>query len=111
MNWNALESEAQLKQIIQESKTQRVLIYKHSTRCSISSMALARLERAWNEQDMRKIKPYYLDLIAFRNLSSEIAQRYQVEHESPQVLVIENNACIYTESHNGIRYDELKAYA
>jgi bacillithiol system protein YtxJ len=111
MNWHALENESQLQQIEDESKTQRILIFKHSTRCSISSAALARIERNWNGQEMAGIKPYYLDLIAFRKISSKIAEQFQIEHQSPQVLVIENNSCIYNESHYGIMYEEIKALA
>ena len=54
-----------------------------------------------------KIKPYYLDLIAHRDISNKIAQQWNIEHESPQVLVIENGKCTYHNSHMGIDYNEL----
>jgi bacillithiol system protein YtxJ len=107
MNWNKIESEKTLEQIDKESETQNVLIFKHSTRCSISTMALSRLERNWNETDATKIKPYFLDLLNLRPVSGMIAQRYGVEHQSPQVLVIKNRNCVYTASHSDIAYDEI----
>lgn len=105
MNWNALETLDQLAAIDAESAVQPVLVFKHSTRCSISATALARTERNWNND--LPIKPYYLDLIAFRSISDKIAEHYGVEHQSPQVLLIRNGTCVYTESHMGISVDEM----
>jgi len=107
MNWNKLQDEAQLDLIRQESAQQPVLIFKHSTRCSISAAALARMERNWNESV--GIKPYYLDLISYRSVSNQVAEAFGVEHQSPQVLLIQNGECVYDTSHMGISFDELKA--
>jgi bacillithiol system protein YtxJ len=106
MNWNKLEDINQLALIDEESKSKKVLLYKHSTRCSISSMALDRLERNWKDDD-GKIKPYYLDLLNHRDISNEISSRYNVVHESPQVLVISNGKCIYHKSQSEINYREI----
>lgn len=108
MEWNKLTAIDQLEEINKKSFDTSVMIFKHSTRCSISSSALNRVERNWNkQQDDVKVKPYYLDLIAHRNVSNEIAKKWNVEHQSPQVLVIKNGECIYTETHMGINYDEI----
>jgi bacillithiol system protein YtxJ len=106
MNWNKLTSESQLDAIKEESSQQPVLIFKHSTRCSISAMALSRMERNWS--DAAGIKPYYLDLIADRPVSNRVAEVFGVSHESPQVLLIQNGACTYDASHMGISFDKLK---
>ena len=90
MNWNKLTSEAQIDQVILESAAKPVLLFKHSTRCSISSMSLDRLLRNWKEEDSERITPYYLDLIAFRSVSNLVAERFGIPHESPQVLLIQN---------------------
>ena len=107
MNWNKLESIHQLESIDEESKDKKILILKHSTRCSTSSTVLDRLERNWKEADSQKIKPYYLDLLAHRDISNEIASRYKVLHQSPQVLIIENGICIYHATHIDINYNEI----
>lgn len=104
MNWIALTDEEQLEIIKQESEKQPIAIFKHSTRCSISSMAKMRLERAETPQN---ISFYYLDLIRYRNLSNKIADLFKVHHESPQVLLIKNGACVYDESHNGIDMQDI----
>lgn len=106
--WIALESEEQLNAIQEHSFDHPVVIFKHSTRCSISSMAKTRLERAGEPAGMTF---YYLDLIKYRTISNRIAEMYSVEHESPQVLLIRNGECIYDESHSGIRMEELAEQA
>jgi len=107
MNWNKLTSEAQIDQVILESAAKPVLLFKHSTSCSISSMSLDRLLRNWKAEDSDKITPYYLDLLAYRNLSNLVAERFDIPHESPQVLLIQNGKVTYHESHYGISYAEI----
>ncbi len=110
MNWNPITQLEELNAINEASFLQKVLIFKHSTRCNISSGALNRLERNWNdENDSTKLKPYFLDLISFRAISTEIAQKWGIEHQSPQVLIIENGKCVYSSTHFDIHYDEIIA--
>lgn len=107
MNWNQLTDLSQLETIKEESKQQPILILKHSTTCSISSTALNRLERNWKQESVGELKPYYLDLLKFRPISNEIANTFGVEHQSPQVLLIQNGECIYNASHFDISFAEL----
>jgi bacillithiol system protein YtxJ len=107
INWIKVQNINELKENIQSNLDKTILIFKHSTRCSISSTALARLERSWQESETQNILPIYVDLIQFREISSYIAEEYKITHESPQILLLVNNTCIYSESHNGIRYDEI----
>ena len=104
MNWINLCSEQQLTALKELSKTRTQVIFKHSTRCSVSSIAKNRLER--NEQP-GDIDFHFLDLLKFRSLSDKIASDFAVYHESPQVLLIKDAECIYDESHNGIRMDDI----
>lgn len=105
MNWIKLESDTQLEEIKNISKQDSVLIFKHSTRCSISSTALNRLERNWKQ--VNNLQTYYLDLIAYRAISNKIATTFDIEHESPQVLLIKNGICVYYASHLAISFDEI----
>ena len=107
MKWNALTQAEQLLTLDEESKKEKVFIFKHSTRCNISSAALNRIERKWGENDSSLIKPYFLDLLTYRKISNEIAERYNVAHESPQLLVIENGKCTFVDAHFDISYDAL----
>lgn len=107
MNWSKISSLAQLSEIDELSKTKPVLILKHSTTCSISNASLGRIERNWKDEYEDLVTPYYLDLLAHRDISNEIANHYQVHHESPQVLVIKNGKSVYNESHMAINIPEI----
>jgi bacillithiol system protein YtxJ len=111
MNWNTLKEISQLEEIKNESTKQPVLIFKHSTSCSISRTTLDRLQRNWKEEEMQQLKIYYLDLLNHRDVSNQIAEVFQVQHESPQVLIIRNGVSVYTNSHFGIDYASIKAFA
>ena len=108
MNWIPLTSENQLQEIITESTEAPVMIFKHSTRCSISSTSLNRLERNWNEAEMPNVKAFYLDLIANRPVSAKVESLLHVEHQSPQAILVENGKSIWDASHYDIQYDAIK---
>ncbi len=110
MDWQELKEIEEIEKIKELSNTQPVLIFKHSTRCSISSASLDRLERNWKDAEMNNIKPYYLDLISYRPVSNKIQDTFHVEHQSPQVLIIKNGRCVYDASHIDINYKEIKEW-
>jgi bacillithiol system protein YtxJ len=100
MPWISLESADQLADLVVLSHQQPVLFFKHSTRCSISSMALARLEKDWNLEG--KVDAWYLDLLAHKNVSNAVAKLLNVEHESPQAILVVNGKAAHVDSHSGI---------
>ncbi len=106
MNWNKIENEQALDEVIQASYEEPVLLFKHSYRCSISSVALSRIEKAWKSS---KVKPYLIDVIAQRPISNRIAQLLQIHHESPQAILIQNGECRYNASHLEISYSDIAA--
>ena len=104
MDWISLSSNEQLQDIKTASFEKPQVILKHSTRCSISSVVFNRLKK---EADHDVINFYVLDLLKNRTVSNTISEVFDVNHESPQVLLIENGECIYHESHYGINMDEI----
>jgi bacillithiol system protein YtxJ len=107
MNWNKLITLEQLEEIKLLSHQKPVLIFKHSSRCSISSMSLDRLLRNWKEEDQLKVTPFFLDLIAYRSISNQIEEIFGVPHASPQILLIKEGQSVYDESHFNISYPEI----
>jgi bacillithiol system protein YtxJ len=105
MDWIHLTSEDQIEEIRNTSRIKPQVIFKHSIRCGISSMALSRLERTYTPMNADF---YLLDIISYRSISNRIAAAFDVHHESPQVLVIYNEKCVYDESHSGINIDEIE---
>lgn len=104
MDWIEITGADQIEQIKNEKDNHALVIFKHSTRCSISNMAKMRLER---EQQPAGTRFYLLDLLKYRALSNQIAEDFKVHHESPQILIIRNGDCVFEESHNGIDMSEI----
>ena len=105
----SLELISQLDEIDAISETKPVVIFKHSTRCSISRFALKQFDAEFNYDDSQ-IDWYLLDLLNHRDISNEIAHRYEVMHQSPQIIVIKNKKVIYHDSHDGIDASDLKQF-
>jgi len=103
MNWTQLDNTVQLQDI--KAHNGYSIIFKHSTRCSISMMAKRRFEM---DGDIlpKEIPLYFLDLIKFREISNQISSDFAVHHESPQLLLIKDGECILDQSHGGISVDE-----
>ena len=104
--WQHLTHISQLEIITADSETTPAIIFKHSTRCSISRMALKQFENQYNP-DM-EVTPYFLDLLAHRDVSNAIAEKFNVMHQSPQLLLIKNGKSIYDASHSDIDAETLK---
>ncbi|PKP49946.1 MAG: bacillithiol system redox-active protein YtxJ [Bacteroidetes bacterium HGW-Bacteroidetes-12] len=111
MNWLRLENPSDFQQLLDASFSDNlsaVAIFKHSTRCVISTMAKVRLAASWNFKDELPI--YYLDLIQHRALSNQVSEELGVEHQSPQLLLIKGGKCFYHTSHNGISVREINSF-
>lgn len=104
MQFINLENTSQLDEVFSRSHNKTQIIFKHSTRCSISLMVMNRLIK--NNVEVNA-DFHYLDLIRYRDLSNLIADKCDVVHESPQVLIIKNGSCIYDASHTAISMDDI----
>lgn|SRR5690606_953439 len=104
--WIDLNAMEQLDAIVEKSKTKPQFIFKHSTRCGVSRMVISQFKRDYqlseNDADL-----YYLDLLVYRAISNAIAERFQVMHQSPQLVVVKNGTVVAHESHSGINTIEL----
>ncbi len=109
LNWILLKDLGQLNEIITISHEKPVVIFKHSTRCSVSRMALKQFENEFDLESLdQKVLLYFLDLLEYRGISNEIAARFNVIHQSPQLLLIQNGKSVYAVSHSDIDAEELK---
>lgn len=107
IRWTAITSASDIAHIQSRSTEVPCLIFKHSTRCNISAIAKYRLEDDWQE-NTQEMETYFLDLLQFRSVSNDIADTFNVYHESPQVLLISGGECIYDASHLDISVGELQ---
>ncbi len=101
MNWNQLTESSQIDAILEASKQKPQAIFKHSTRCSISSMAKRRLESEW-DLSSDEVEVHFLDLISYRDVSNAIAHKTGVMHQSPQLILLRNGEVLAHSSHEGI---------
>ncbi len=106
MNWKILDSSEQFSELLASANQPVFAVFKHSTRCSISSMSKNRIERNW-EVLPENFDLYFVDLLTYRPLSDAIADVLDVEHQSPQLLLIAGGECIYHTSHSDISLDTL----
>lgn len=109
VNWIPLTSLEQIDTIKEQSKSENIFIFKHSTRCGISSMVIKRFEQLFDES-MKNIKVYYLDLLSYRSISDEVGYKFQVMHQSPQLLVVKNGVAIESASHYDIISVDIQKY-
>jgi len=107
--WIPLISLSQLEEIKEQSQSEVIAIFKHSTRCGISRMVLKQFENSFSEE-MKNFKIYYLDLLRYRVVSDEVAATFQIVHQSPQLLVIKSGKAITYASHSNISKIELEEY-
>lgn len=108
--WHPLTRMEQLEEIEKESHKKTVVIFKHSTRCGISKMVLRNFERDFAATSEKELKLYFLDLLSNREISNEIASRFGVQHESPQLLILKEGKVVQHDSHHGIKAESLAEY-
>ena len=104
MQWINLSDREQINSI--KEAAGYAVIFKHSTRCAISSMAKRNFELSW-DLIPASIPLYFLDLINYRDISALVAETFQVQHESPQVLLIKDGECVLDASHSDISAEEI----
>lgn len=109
MNWIKADSTEKLDEIKELSKSEKVLILKFSTGCAVNYVVRNLLEREWVEGEMR-MKAYIVDVLAAKEISKKIADYYKVEHESPQVLIVENGKPVFTASHGRVLFSEIRKH-
>ena len=107
--WRPLVSVDQLEEIAEKSNTRTQLIFKHSTTCGISRMVLNTFNAKYDfTKDVFDL--YFLDLHSSREVSNETSYKFQVMHQSPQLLVIRNGVMVTHSSHGGINDIDLTEY-
>ncbi|WCO00478.1 bacillithiol system redox-active protein YtxJ [Psychroserpens ponticola] len=106
--WQALTNVSQLEEIAQSSKTKTQVVFKHSTRCGISSMVMNQFVSMYDVD--ANLDLYYLDLLSHRDVSNEIGYKFQVMHQSPQILIIKNGTTVAHAAHGAINEIDLSIF-
>lgn len=106
--WVKLTSIEQLDELMAQSGTIPVLLFKHSTSCSISAMTLNRFESKWTAAP-ESCLCVMLDLLTYRPVSNAIAEKTGIRHESPQAILLKNGEVVYSASHAYIDPIEIQS--
>lgn len=104
MQWTWLTDEAGWLDILAQSEQRAVLLFKHSHRCSLSSIAKHRLD---TYQAYPAMSGWIIDVIHQRPLAQLITRELDVVHASPQALILRNRECIWEEDHLDIQAEEI----
>lgn len=107
--WITLSDVSQLKTINDKSSTKTQVIFKHSTRCGISRMVMNQFVDAYDLTE-NDLDLYYLDLLNYREVSNEVGFKFQIMHESPQLLVVKNGVVVAHASHGAINDIDLSRF-
>lgn len=83
----------------------RFLLFKHSFRCPISARAFDEYQAFVDTHP--RVSHGWIDVVAQRPLSLDIAKQTGIAHESPQALVFDGGAVVWDASHGGITREAL----
>ncbi|TAF67802.1 MAG: bacillithiol system redox-active protein YtxJ [Cytophagales bacterium] len=110
ITWKNIENEQVLEKLLSQPENEEtpILIFKHSTRCSISANVLDRLQRQWDTKSHEAVQTYLIKVIEERPLSNALSQRLGITHESPQLFLLKNGKLLFHASHYDISYNEVK---
>ena len=102
-NWPGpkLENIDQLNTIVEASFLKPQLIFKHSTRCSVSRFVLNEFKSGYSFSEV-DFTAYFLDLLSYREISNVVAYQFDVVHQSPQLLIIKNGIALAHASHENV---------
>lgn len=105
-SWTSLERATQVDELLARSYETPCLIFKHSTKCFISEVALRRLESKWSFSDQQLV-PYFVDAIAQRPISKQVCEVFEEHHETPQILLIDKGEVILEANNMDIHAEEI----
>ncbi len=107
--WIPLTELQQIDYIHKKSALKTQIIFKHSTRCGISNMVQRQFIENYNFSE-KELDLYYLDLLNYRDVSNEVGYKFQVLHQSPQLIVVRNGEVVAHASHGQINAIDLSRF-
>lgn len=105
--WIELTNLTQAEAILMRNTDAPIILFKHSTACSVSGKAFDHLKANYKVKK-KAVLFYYLDLLSHRDISALIEQKTGVKHHSPQVIVWHNGNVLYSVTHQEINWKEIQ---
>lgn len=92
----------QLNSAVEATEDQPLLLFKHSTRCPISSNAYQEMNDYLHNNANENVKYGIIYVVEDRPVSNEAAEKLGVKHESPQAILIKKGIPVWHTSHSDI---------
>lgn len=104
---NEISTDEAWEQCLSRSQEQPVLVFKHSTRCGISSSAYNRVQ-AYLEEQSEPPETFLVKVVEHRPVSNRVAADMGVVHASPQMILVHQGSAVWNASHHGINADSIE---
>lgn len=108
MPQNSYQSIQNISDFVNQNK-ENLCIFKHSTTCPISAYAKQQVDSYLKKDDHLPV--YMVTVQTERPLSNEIAQFFQIKHESPQMLVLKEGTVQIVLNHHQITVENIESAA
>ena len=97
----------ELEEILDESSRRKIILFKHSTTCPISTCA-------WREvqdfilESQDEVLVVMIKVIESRSVSNQVAEELGVLHQSPQALLLSKRQVLWHASHQSVNREKIK---
>ncbi|MNJ64911.1 hypothetical protein D3C77_608960 [compost metagenome] len=98
----------ELAEEVEASSQQPLLLFKHSTRCPISSRAHREVEAYLSRTPNEAVTYGLIYVVEDKAVSNAAADRLAVKHESPQAILVTNGQAVWHRSHSDITTEALE---
>lgn len=95
-----------LEKVLELSTEKPVLLFKQSTTCPISASAFAEYH-AFLKNNKEDLAPYFVKVRETREVSNQVAEDLETEHQSPQILLVKDKTAVWNASHNNITVNSI----
>ncbi len=104
-----LETVGQLEELLEQSSTKTVFLFKNSTQCGISAKAKQDFQTFVVKHEENKDFVFAIvDVIEHRDVSDRIEELLEVEHESPQLIIVKKGKQVFNTSHWDITLERIE---
>ncbi|MED3563860.1 bacillithiol system redox-active protein YtxJ [Bacillus xiapuensis] len=90
-----IETQEQFEELLKKEK--KFFLLKHSLTCPISQAAYQEYQKFADAEEA--LPAYFLAVQDSRPLSNEIAEKFNIKHESPQAILFSNGEARWNASH------------
>ncbi|HPO15423.1 MAG TPA: bacillithiol system redox-active protein YtxJ [Candidatus Hydrogenedentes bacterium] len=104
-----LTSLPEVEAALEASMTRPIFVLKHSTRCPISAGAYQRVLHYIETAGETAPPAYLVKVIESRPVSNDLATRLNIQHQSPQLILVKNKTAAWHASHNAITAQAIQA--